>query len=152
MGFPRQEYWRRFSFPSPGDLPDSGMEPVSLALAGGVYHWAIREALCIPHGSLNNYYLILVPVWVEMKSSIIVPFEMPSLLAWLCIIKNYPKLHPKYILFSADFSAPFSTPMSRLKTKSLYTTLFSPPCPHTVHLSPHPHTTLYLPFHLLIIT
>ena len=45
-----------------------------------LYHWAIREALCIPHGSWNNYYLILVPVLVEMKSAIIVPFEMPSLL------------------------------------------------------------------------
>jgi len=116
-----------------------------------LYHWAIREALCIPHGSWNNYYLILVPVLVEMKSAIIIPFEMPSLLTWLCIINNYPKLHPKCILFSADFSAPFSTSMSTLKTKSFYTTLFSPHCPHTVHLSPHPHTTLYLPFHLLII-
>ena len=29
MGFPRQEYWSGVPFPSPGDLPDSGMEPVS---------------------------------------------------------------------------------------------------------------------------
>ena len=27
MGFPRQECWSRLSFPSPGDLPDSGIEP-----------------------------------------------------------------------------------------------------------------------------
>ena len=33
MGFPRQEYWSRLPFPSPGDLPDSGTEPVSPALA-----------------------------------------------------------------------------------------------------------------------
>ena len=26
MGFPRQEYWSRWSFPSPGDLPNPGME------------------------------------------------------------------------------------------------------------------------------
>ena len=25
MGFPRQEYWRGFQLPSPGDLPDPGM-------------------------------------------------------------------------------------------------------------------------------
>ena len=32
MGFSRQEYWIGLSFPSPGDLPDTGMEPRSPAL------------------------------------------------------------------------------------------------------------------------
>ena len=32
MGFPRQEYWSGLPFPSPGDLPDPGMEPRSPAL------------------------------------------------------------------------------------------------------------------------
>ena len=27
MGFSRQEYWSGLPFPSPGDLPDPGMEP-----------------------------------------------------------------------------------------------------------------------------
>jgi len=27
MGFSRQEYWSVFPFPSPGDLPDPGIEP-----------------------------------------------------------------------------------------------------------------------------
>ena len=31
MGFPRQEYRSGLPFPSPGDLPDSGIEPVSPA-------------------------------------------------------------------------------------------------------------------------
>ena len=35
MGFPRQEYWSGFPFPSPGDLPKPGVEPESPALAGG---------------------------------------------------------------------------------------------------------------------
>ena len=26
MGFPRQEHWSGLSFPSPGDLPDPGIE------------------------------------------------------------------------------------------------------------------------------
>ena len=34
MGFPRQEYWTRLPFPSPGDLPDPGIEPTSPALQG----------------------------------------------------------------------------------------------------------------------
>ena len=29
---PRQEYWSGLPFPSPGDFPDSGIEPMSLAL------------------------------------------------------------------------------------------------------------------------
>ena len=29
MGFFRQEYWSRFPFPPPGDLPDPGIEPSS---------------------------------------------------------------------------------------------------------------------------
>ena len=32
MGFSRQEYWSGLPFPSPGDLPDPGMEPRSPAL------------------------------------------------------------------------------------------------------------------------
>ena len=38
MGFFRQESWSGFPFPPPGDLPDSGIEPmspVSPALASG---------------------------------------------------------------------------------------------------------------------
>ena len=34
MGFPRQEYWNGLPFPSPRDLPDSGIECGSPALAG----------------------------------------------------------------------------------------------------------------------
>ena len=39
IGFSRQKYWNGLLFPSPGDLPDLGIEPtsVSLALAGGFF-------------------------------------------------------------------------------------------------------------------
>ena len=45
QGFPRQDYLSRFSFPSPGYLPDPGIEPVSAALASGFFN---REALLKP--------------------------------------------------------------------------------------------------------
>ena len=32
MGFSRQEYWDGLPFPSPGDLPNTGIEPRSPAL------------------------------------------------------------------------------------------------------------------------
>ena len=40
MGFSWQEYWSGLPFPSPGDVPDPGIEPVSLtspALASGLF-------------------------------------------------------------------------------------------------------------------
>ena len=59
--FSRQEYWKRLPFPSPGDLPDRGLEPASLtsaALAGRFFtttailgHWrAKNRALGGVHG------------------------------------------------------------------------------------------------------
>ena len=40
MGFSRQEYWNGFPFPSPGNLPDPGIESATLvspALAGSFF-------------------------------------------------------------------------------------------------------------------
>ena len=60
MGCPRQEYWSELPFPSPGDVPDSGIEPVSpvwqayssplghqgsLQMAAGLYVWWARPEL-----------------------------------------------------------------------------------------------------------
>ena len=35
MGFPRQEYWSGLPFPSPGDLPNTGIQPTSPASQEG---------------------------------------------------------------------------------------------------------------------
>ena len=37
MGFPRQEYWRGFPFPPPGNLAYPEIKPVSPTLAGGFF-------------------------------------------------------------------------------------------------------------------
>ena len=37
LGFPRQEYWSGLPLPSPRDLPDPGIEPMSPALADGFF-------------------------------------------------------------------------------------------------------------------
>ena len=52
MGFFRQEYWSGLPFPTPGDLPDPGIEHASLAspaLAGGFF-------TSVPPGKLKNLY------------------------------------------------------------------------------------------------
>ena len=57
MEFSRQEYWNGFPFPSPGDLPDPGIEPASLvspALAGGFFTtWATWETQEEPRSGLR---------------------------------------------------------------------------------------------------
>ena len=56
MGFPRQEYWSGFPFPSPGDIPDPGTEPASPVSCIGrqiLYHWA-------PGKPFNRMLLLLL--------------------------------------------------------------------------------------------
>ena len=43
MGFSRQDYRRRFPFPSPEDLPDLGIEPWSLALQADPLPFELRD-------------------------------------------------------------------------------------------------------------
>ena len=56
MGFPRQEYCSGLSFPTPGDLPDSGIQPtspVAPALAG-------RLLITVPPGKPVYGLLLLL--------------------------------------------------------------------------------------------
>ena len=55
MGFPKPGYWSGLPFPPPGDLPDPGIEPGSLALPadslppelpGKLLTWMLDE--CFP--------------------------------------------------------------------------------------------------------
>ena len=61
MEFSRQEYWSGLWFPPPGDLPDPGIEPVSLAspaLAGSFFtNYATWQALlCMLNRSQLLFY------------------------------------------------------------------------------------------------
>ena len=69
MGFPRQEYWKGLPFPSPGDLPDPGIEPKSPALQAdsllseppGFPSRAQTHVLCIRRWILNHWTTGEVP-------------------------------------------------------------------------------------------
>ena len=50
MGFPRQEYQSELLFPSPEDLPDPGIEPMSPAL----------EADSLPLSHQRNSVIIII--------------------------------------------------------------------------------------------
>ena len=83
MGFSRQEYWSGLPFPSPGDLPDPGIEPLSLASPGlqaDALPQRHLESLCHYYGASSlwvGFYQWLVKVswlgrlvlefwWVEL--------------------------------------------------------------------------------------
>ena len=46
MEFSRQEYWSGLSFPSPGDLPNPGIEPGSSALQADSLPSESQKKLC----------------------------------------------------------------------------------------------------------
>ena len=55
-GFSRQEYWSGLPFPSPGDLPNPGIEPVSPALAGRFFTPALSGKPQRRHKMCNSRY------------------------------------------------------------------------------------------------
>ena len=52
MEFSRQEYWHGLPFPTPGNLPDTAIEPASPALASGFFYhcttWEAQKYLNLP--------------------------------------------------------------------------------------------------------
>ena len=63
MGFSRQEYWSRLLFPSPGDLPDPGIEPMSpvlqayslpFELQGSPFLLIIKHQICTYYSTSNT--------------------------------------------------------------------------------------------------
>ena len=77
MGLSRQEYWSGLLFPSPGDLPDAGIEPTSLkspALAGRFFtticylYLSLTEAKRRRRGGRNQIHkTIFTPFMVTTK-------------------------------------------------------------------------------------
>ena len=58
MGFSRQEYWSGLLFPTPEDLPDSGLKPVfpaAPALAGGFFTISATWEVLYLYSCLNRY-------------------------------------------------------------------------------------------------
>ena len=79
MRFPRQEYWSGLPFPSPGDLPDPGIELASPVLAGGFF---TTEPLGKPDQTYKGVKNSL-KIWKIGKSTITVETHWgPSWLAF----------------------------------------------------------------------
>ena len=62
MGFPRQECWSGLPFPSPGDLPDPGIEPTPPALQADSLLSEPPAKPCVSQSRLTvvtNIYLVV---------------------------------------------------------------------------------------------
>ena len=55
MGLPRQEYWSELPFPSPRDLPNPGIEPMSPTLAGEFFTTELSGKCLQSYTQLNPY-------------------------------------------------------------------------------------------------
>ena len=83
MEFSRQEYWSGLPFPSPGDLPDPGIEPRSPTLQADAL-------LSEPAGKPNNTALI----WIGLG------FAVAKIISW---VKRHENNEDFFFSFAASF-------------------------------------------------
>ena len=86
MGFPRQEYWNWLPFPSPGDLPNPGIEPASPALAGGFFASA---------SSLHSYLCIIISGVYKITGFYLNDSLILNLLLWCWWLKREARAREK---------------------------------------------------------
>ena len=72
MEFSRQEYWSGLPFPSPGDLPDTGMEPRSPTLQADALpseppgRFSVKcVCVCEYYSAIRKEILPFVTTWME---------------------------------------------------------------------------------------
>jgi len=85
VGFSVQEYWNGLPYPSPGDLPDPGIEPMSLmspTLVGGFFTtsttWEtlnlystlqLMRSQCLLNECVNNHKLVIC--WYQVRTQVL---------------------------------------------------------------------------------
>ena len=96
MGYSRQEYWNGFPFPSPGDLPNPGIEPRSATLQADALP---SEPPGIPKKYLNNKnHICNWSLYCIVKSSTL--FFVLGILLQVPKIIDIPKIYGKHRLNS----------------------------------------------------
>ena len=92
MGFPKQEYLSELPFPSPGDLPDPGIETASPALAGrffstepsGKPHKTLHQCKCLEKVQLSEGPLGM-NCFVQKVESLALPFFSISRFSYIAV-------------------------------------------------------------------
>ena len=94
MGFSRQEYWSRSPFPTPGDLPDSGIEMKYLTfaeLAGWFFTTSAHDMYtCACMLSRFTHVWLFVTLWLK-PTRLLCPWEFSKQEYWsglLCLLNR----------------------------------------------------------------
>ena len=91
MGFSRQEYWSGLPFPSPGDLPDPGIEPGSPAFQADALT-SEPEVTYLNFTSLSCVQLFVTPQTAAHQASLSITSSW-SLLKLMSIVLVLPSSH-----------------------------------------------------------
>ena len=67
LGFPRQEYCSELSFPPPGNLPESGIEPAPSALACGFFTTGTTSEALLSYPMVTNIKLPNLSIFQQEK-------------------------------------------------------------------------------------
>ena len=95
MGFSRQEYWSGLPFPSPGDLPDPGIEPRSPALEA--------DALTSePPGKLREWAKLSFSLLTKQAESKVKTPLVSSFQGFLDSVLKSKLMGVFYILYACD--------------------------------------------------
>ena len=125
MGFPRQEYWSGLPFPSPGDLPNSGIESMSPVLQADSLSLGHREALNVIR--LAKKFLWLVTTlfsYFHLKPNKFFG-QLYILKDWLSSLCSIIYLCSLFILYTVVFisyplSLSYPSPLASRLTTSLF--------------------------------
>ena len=98
MGFSRQEYWNGVPFPPSENLPDSGIEPVSPALAGRFFTTKLPgkpTLLSAAAKSLQSCPTLCKPIDSSPPGSSIPGILQARILEWVAISISNACMHAK---------------------------------------------------------
>ena len=110
MGFSRQECWSGLPFPSPGDLPDPGIEPGSPALEA--------DALTSePPGKIKYFTRLITSIFISLLPYLIILLHncqdyLPQrIIRWcrLCLLLEYQIKHFQTNNSAYNFTMNFNT-------------------------------------------
>ena len=108
IGFPSQEHWSGLPFPSPSDLPNPGIKPTSLTLAGGLF---IPEPPGKPSIKWGSNFIILHVINQLSQHHLLKTAPFPTECLWLlwhdknaiatvAIVFLGPKVHSDFSITS----------------------------------------------------
>ena len=101
MEFSRQEYWNGLPFPSPGDLPDPRIEPVTPTSPALQVVSLPLEPLEKPHKSMMSVYSIVYSIFQTLPR--VMKRKSCQLKVELCSTASKPTVAPTVLTLTLNF-------------------------------------------------